>query len=144
MPLLQVHKFLPDLHPPRVLVAVAAVIFLAATSVIVNSGGNGRGNRVFAVGGGGGRGTGDPLARAAKEAGLGLPVCDEETSDSGLGGGGECLEEREEEAVRGDDKNGTEAGGREKSRVFISIAVCWSANTQMHHKEAFPYRLATR
>ncbi len=30
------------------------------------------------------------------------------------------------------------------ARVFVSMAVCWSANTKLHHKATFPYRLATR
>ncbi len=34
--------------------------------------------------------------------------------------------------------------GADKRRVFVSLSVCWSANTNLHHKSAFPYRLATR
>ena len=64
----------------------------------------------------------------ARKRALGLPNC---VNGQGRGRKEMPLEEEVENADT-------------PARVFVSMAVCWSANTKLHHKATFPYRLATR
>ena len=41
-------------------------------------------------------------------------------------------------------EGGSEYGKGGIGKVFVSLSVCWSSNTRLHNKGAFPYRLATR
>ena len=86
---------------------------------------------------------------------LGLPLCPqsrdtgkkeeegkEKEEEDGEFRNGKFLAPRVKVHHRDDDDE--EEEGSSPPRVFVSLSVCWSSNTRLHHKGAFPYRLATR
>ncbi len=141
------------LRQPRLLLALAAVVLVATVGVIFDA-------------------TTPPLAHPPSSAStvleprasLGLPTCRRDDDDEK--GNWAILRNHQERAPRGGEVDGVDndeekMGSEEEeedldsstrnatttsssSKIFISLAVCWSANTNMHHKSRFPYRLATR